>query len=61
MVKLGLPNEHLKIPGLSEMSYRQYTQIFLPLNANGGKLEARIANFLKISPTGVIMDKLNWL
>ncbi len=61
IVKLGLPNEHLKIPGLSEMTYRQYTQMFLPLNANGGKLEARIANFLKISPTGVIMDKLKWL
>ncbi len=61
IVRLGLPNEHLKIPGLSEMTYRQYTQMFLPLNANGGKLEARIANFLKISPTGVIMEKLKWL
>jgi len=61
IVKLGLPNEHLKIPGLSEMTYRQFTQMFLPLNANGGKLEARIANFLKISPTGVIMEKLKWL
>jgi saccharopine dehydrogenase (NADP+, L-glutamate forming) len=61
IVKLGLPNEHLTIPGLSEMTYREYTEMFVPLNANGNKLENRIANFLKISPTGIIMEKLKWL
>jgi saccharopine dehydrogenase (NADP+, L-glutamate forming) len=61
IVRLGIPNEHLKIPGLSDMTYRQFTEMFLPLSANGGKLETRVANFLKISPTGEIMKKLKWL
>jgi saccharopine dehydrogenase-like NADP-dependent oxidoreductase len=61
IVKLGIPNEFLVIPGLSEMTYRQYTEMFVPLNSNGGNLETRVANFLKISPTGVIIEKLKWL
>lgn len=61
IVKLGIPNEFLVIPNLSEMTYSQYTEMFVPVNSNGGSLEARIANFLKISPTGVIMGKLKWL
>jgi saccharopine dehydrogenase (NADP+, L-glutamate forming) len=61
MIKLGFPNEFLEIPGLSEMTYRDFTEMFVPLSANGGKLETRVANFLKISPTGGIMEKLKWL
>ncbi len=61
IVKLGFPNEFLEIPGLSEMTYRDFTEMFVPLSANGGKLETRVANFLKISPTGGIMEKLKWL
>lgn len=61
IVKLGIPNEGLEIPKLSQMTYSQFTEMFVPLNTNGVKLEERVANFLKISPTGVIMDKLKWL
>ena len=61
IVKLGIPNEFLEIPGLSKMTYNQYTEMFVPVNSNGGNLEARVANFLKISPTGIIMGKLKWL
>lgn len=61
IVKLGIPNEFLEVPGLNKMTYRQYTEMFVPLNSNGGKLETRVANFLKISPTGGIMEKLKWL
>jgi saccharopine dehydrogenase-like NADP-dependent oxidoreductase len=35
--------------------------MFVPKTANFANLEDRVANFLKISPTGVIMDKLKWL
>ncbi|MBU0755436.1 MAG: hypothetical protein KJ645_09885 [Planctomycetes bacterium] len=35
--------------------------MFLPLNVSGTKIEARVANFLCISPTGGIMEKLRWL
>ena len=61
IVKLGFPNEFLEIPGIAEMTYRDFTEMFVPLNSNGGKLETRVANFLKISPTGGIMEKLKWL
>lgn len=61
IVKLGMPNEALEIPKLSEMTYNQFTEMFVPKTANFANLEDRVANFLKISPTGVIMDKLKWL
>ncbi len=61
IVKLGFPNEYLKIPDLNKMTYAQFTEMFLPLNANGSKLNTRVANYLKISPTGIIMENLKWL
>ncbi len=61
IVKLGIPNEYLKIPNLDKMTYREFIEMFLPLNANGNKIEPRIANFLKISPTGRIMENFKWL
>ena len=61
VVRLGMPNENLKVPGLADMTYREFTSMFLPLHANGGKLETRLANFLNINPTGKIMENLQWL
>lgn len=61
IVKLGIPNEYLKIPNLDKMTYREFIEMFLPLNANGNNIEPRIANFLKISPTGKIMENFKWL
>lgn len=61
IVKLGIPNEYLKIPNLDKMTYREFIEMFLPLNANGNNIEPRVANFLKISPTGRIMENFKWL
>lgn len=61
IVKLGLSNESLTIPFLKKKTYREFTEMFLPLNISGIKLEQRLANFLNISPTGKIMDNLRWL
>ena len=61
IVRLGIPNESLKIPNLSECTYSEFTEMFLPLNVSGTKLETRVANFLGINPTGKIMDNLTWL
>jgi saccharopine dehydrogenase-like NADP-dependent oxidoreductase len=61
IVQLGLPLESLIIPELPEKSYAELTEMFLPLSVNGTKLHTRVANFLGISPTGKIMDNLNWL
>ena len=61
IVKLGIPNEYLKIPNLDKITYKEFTEMFLPINANGSKIEPRVANFLKISPTGRIMENFRWL
>ena len=61
IVKLGLYLNTLTLPEIAERSYRDFTEMFLPLNVSGPKLEARIANYLNISPTGSIMKNLSWL
>jgi saccharopine dehydrogenase-like NADP-dependent oxidoreductase len=62
MVRLGLPNEHLRIPRLQERTYREVVEMFLPLNVESGfDFERRVARTLNISPTGKIMDNLRWL
>ncbi len=61
IIKLGIPNEVLKISNLNEMTYAEFTELFLPLNSNGTKLETRVANYLGINPTGKIMENLRWL
>jgi saccharopine dehydrogenase-like NADP-dependent oxidoreductase len=61
IVRLGLPNETMRLPNVDRLTYRDITEMFLPVHAGNGKLEARIADFLKISPTGRIMENLKWL
>jgi len=61
IVRLGLPNESLRIPRLAERSYAELVEMFLPRTAAGATLEERVAFHLKISPTGKIMDNLRWL
>ena len=61
IVRLGLPNETLRIPNLAQRSYREVVEMFLPLNITEARIEQRIARFLQISPTGRIMENLSWL
>jgi saccharopine dehydrogenase (NADP+, L-glutamate forming) len=61
VVRLGLPNEHLRIADIREHSYRDVIEMFLPMTHNKEQLEVRVARFLQISPTGVIMQNLSWL
>jgi saccharopine dehydrogenase (NADP+, L-glutamate forming) len=61
IVRLGLPNEHLRIPNLHDRSYAEIVEMFLPPGINGTSLEQRTASFLNVSPTGRIMDNLRWL
>jgi len=61
IVRLGLPNEHLRIPDLAGRTYREVVEMFLPLNVEGPKTEARLGRFLGVSPTGRIMQNLKWL
>ena len=61
IVRLGLPNETLRIPGLRERTYREVIEMFLPLNFAEARIEQRVAGYLGISPTGRIMENLRWL
>jgi saccharopine dehydrogenase-like NADP-dependent oxidoreductase len=61
IVNLGLPNETMRISDLAERSYAEVIEMFLPLDMRGIALEQRVAHFLRINPTGVIMEKLRWL
>jgi len=61
IVRLGLPNETLRIPNLAERTYAEVVEMFLPLNVKGAPIEQRLARFLQINPTGRIMENLRWL
>lgn len=62
IVRLGLPNETLRIPDLHAHTYREVIEMFLPLNLEGeSPIERRVARFLGISPTGRIMQNMQWL
>ena len=61
IVRLGLPNEQQRIPNLEFRSWSELTEMFLPLNSTGPNVSQRVANFLNISPTGQIMQNLQWL
>ncbi len=61
IVKLGIPNEHLSIPSVEKMTYREFIELFIPVEVNGSDLEQRVASFLHINPTGQIMSNLKWL
>jgi saccharopine dehydrogenase-like NADP-dependent oxidoreductase len=61
IVRLGLPNETMRIPDVESLTYRDITEMFLPFHLGDGKLEARVADYLKINPTGQIMQNIKWL
>lgn len=61
IINLGMTNEAIKIPDLPSMTYREFTEMFLPEVHGAKKLEHDIAGYLYISPTGEIIQKLKWL
>jgi saccharopine dehydrogenase-like NADP-dependent oxidoreductase len=61
IVRLGLPNEELRLPGMKERTWAEVVEMFLPRDLAGVHLEQRVASYLGISPTGTIMDNLRWL
>ena len=61
IVKLGLPNETVRIPRLADQTYRNVVEMFLPTNSGDPEIEQRVARYLGISPTGRIMENLAWL
>ncbi len=61
IVRLGLPNETLRIPDLKQRTFAEVVEMFLPTQVAGESLENRVANYLQINPTGRIIKILRWL
>ncbi len=61
IVRLGLTNEVLRVPHLKDLTYRELTEMCIPHDLPGSKLEHQVASYLGISPTGTIMQNLKWL
>jgi len=61
IVKLGIPNENLTISVTEGMTYRDFVELFIPIEVSGSDLEQRVAYYLGINPTGTIMSNLKWL
>ncbi|NJK88308.1 MAG: saccharopine dehydrogenase [Myxococcales bacterium] len=61
IVRLGLPNETLRIPRLFERTWAELVEMFIPRDIAGVHLEQKVATYLGISPTGVILQNLRWL
>lgn len=61
IVKLGLYLNTLTLPEIADRTYKEFTEMFIPLHVSGPKVESRVANYLGISPTGTMMKHLTWL
>jgi saccharopine dehydrogenase-like NADP-dependent oxidoreductase len=62
IVRLGIPNEHMRIPGLKDRCWKEIIAMFLPRDiAAQAPIDQRVANYLNISPTGQILRNLTWL
>lgn len=60
VAKLGLPNEQLHIPKLEERTWAELVEMFLPPGETQD-VKLRTARLLNISPSGAIMQNLEWL
>ncbi len=65
VVRLGLPNESLRIPDLCDRSAREVVEMFLPGGgepaADGFEAESRVASLLGIPVDGEVIRNLRWL
>jgi len=61
IVRLGLANDTIHLANIDQLSYSDFVEMFLPLHTSSSNVEQRVANFLNISPTGNIIQKMEWL
>lgn len=61
LIKLGFTQGTLLLPEVENLSYRDFTEMYLPSDISGTNLKLKVANYLGINPTGKIMQNLEWL
>ncbi|MEM8962419.1 MAG: saccharopine dehydrogenase C-terminal domain-containing protein [Acidobacteriota bacterium] len=59
IIRLGYANEALRVDALGSRTWAELAEMFIP--AGPGALRERLARFLGISPTGTVMERLEWL
>ena len=61
LVRLGLPNEHLRVPRLGQRSFRQLMAMFLPRPVADEGLEEAVADHLGLTVDDPVMVQLDQL
>ncbi|MFN6946756.1 MAG: saccharopine dehydrogenase family protein [Cytophagaceae bacterium] len=59
LVQLGMTDDQVKLAGSEELSFRKYTESFLP--PESGEVEERFCSYLAISSQSEEFKKLKWL
>lgn len=59
-VKLGMTDDSYQLEDCEEMSYRDFTNLFLAYNPNDS-VELKLMHYLNIPQDSELMDKLTWL
>lgn len=61
VVRLGLPLETLRVPGLDRMTWSQLVSAFIPEVGGAGSVRDRVGRFLELDPDDPILERLEWL
>ena len=63
LVRLGLPNEHLEVPGLAKHSFSDLVEMVLPpwMGSTNSEVRSRVSELLDIDPEGDVMHTMDWL
>lgn len=59
-VKLGMTDDSYRLNGVEEMTYRDFTNLFLAYNLHDS-VELKLMHYLNIPQDSELMDKLTWL
>lgn len=59
-VKLGMTDDSYELEGTEEMTFRQFTNLFLAYNPQDS-VELKLMHYLNIPQDSELMDKLTWL
>lgn len=61
VVRLGMPNEGIRVPGLPDRTWAELTSSFLPRGSGGADVEGGVRSHLGLSAGSSQMEALRWL
>jgi saccharopine dehydrogenase-like NADP-dependent oxidoreductase len=61
LVQLGLTDDSFQLPDATRLTYRQFTEAFLPYHEPSEPLEHRLARYLHLPPDSDEMRLISWL